>query len=114
MRAHDLDDLLAQARAEPAQPSAALLARVEADALALQPRPAARKARPHKGLWAALSEALGGRGALAGLGSAVAAGLIIGFVQPAPLVSVTGALWPDPAVEAVDLLPDVTDFLSEG
>ncbi|MBD3766244.1 MAG: dihydroorotate dehydrogenase, partial [Rhodobacterales bacterium] len=58
MRSDDLDDLFSAARAEAPVPSAALLARVLADAEAAQPRSAPAPLRaaparpaPRRGLW---------------------------------------------------------------
>ena len=52
-----------------------------ADAQGWQPKPRqAPRAAP--GLWAMLSDLLGGRAALAGLGTAAAFGLMLGVLQP--------------------------------
>lgn len=108
-----LDDLFAQARSAQPQPSEALMARVLADGLAAQPRVAVAavpvvERRP--GLWARIVWALGGAGALAGMGSAAAAGLYIGFVQPVGLSGIEEAVLGVP-LETVELIPSVDDFL---
>jgi hypothetical protein len=40
---------------------------------------------PRRGLWFALAEAFGGRGALAGLGAAAVLGLYVGYADPGGL-----------------------------
>jgi hypothetical protein len=94
MTTDDLDGLLATAARRP-PPSEALMERVLADALALQPQPApsARglpRARP-----GVLMRLAGGvrRGARAGRGSGTAAvfGLALGYYSPATLDYLTGA-----------------------
>lgn len=85
-----LDSLLALARTQPPDPSAALMARVLAEALALQPQPQPAVPRraaalPRRSPWAALAEAFGGRGVLAGLGAAAVLGLGLGYADPGGL-----------------------------
>lgn len=101
-----LDLFLAAARDAAPEPSAALMARVLADAEALQPSPrpqveAAPPGRPaHRvyrrqgwpaRLWqrlaGGLTAALGGAGAVAGLATAALAGVWIGFAQPLPVAT---------------------------
>lgn len=106
MQDSDLDNLLAAARADRPEPSAALMARVIDDADRMQPRPAPRIAAPHPGFWAMLTGAFGGSGALAGMAAATLAGLWVGVAQPAPVSALTAALWPAEAV-SVELFPDV-------
>ncbi|MFN4129162.1 MAG: dihydroorotate dehydrogenase [Paracoccaceae bacterium] len=113
----DLDALLAQAQARPPQPDAAFMARVLGDAHALQPRPARRapvrpilSARP--GLWARLATALGGAVAVAGLGTAAMAGLVVGYVQPEPMVTFAGSMGFGIG-ESLDLFPGFDALLSE-
>lgn len=106
-----LEDLFAAARAAPPVPSEALMARVMAEALAEQPRPAGRVApatRPR--LLARMVWALGGSGVLAGMGTAAAAGLYIGFVQPSGLAGLHEAVLGVP-LETVELVPSVGAFL---
>ena len=66
-------------------PSEALLARIEADALAALPAP--RRAP----LWPALRAALGGWPGIAGLAAASAVGLWIGIAQPSELDGLLGS-----------------------
>lgn len=98
---NDLDDLFALARAE--EPSPALLARVLADAEAVQAKPAPRRSR-----WRFLSVLLAGAGAFGGMATAALAGVWIGMAEPAPLAAVTEAFLPD----TVDLIPTY-EFLAE-
>ncbi|MDT8854096.1 dihydroorotate dehydrogenase [Paracoccaceae bacterium Fryx2] len=124
MQGTDLDDLFAAARNTPVQPGPALLARVLEDAEAHQPRqrdPLPVRLRPAAGppgIWRRLLGALGGGGAVAGLGSAALAGVWIGFAQPAPVAGpvllLTGALWSETTTDIVELIPDLDDILPEG
>lgn len=125
MQNGDLDDLFAAARAATPPPSAALLARIEADGLRLLPRPPARAAalssRPPRGLRGLLSDmvlAVGGLGGAAGLASAMLAGLWIGFVQPQGLSALTegltAGLRSDAMLDSVELIPSLDPFATEG
>lgn len=114
----DLSDLFAQARERVAQPSDALMARVLKDAIDLQP-PApglpARSVTPPaipSGFWATLSDFFGGGGAVAGIGSAAVAGLVIGVWQPTQLTSLTEALLGAP-IETVQMIPSIDQILTE-
>lgn len=102
----DLDDLLAQAGRRVPLVSPAFLARIEADALALQPSlapPAAVAAQAAQTRWwALLTDVFGGSRGLAGLSLAAASGLWIGVAQPVELSSVTDYL---ATPEAMELLP---------
>jgi len=119
MRHDDLDDLFSAARACAPAPSAALLARVLADAEAARPRPAAAPLRaaparpaPRRGPWSALAAALGGGGGIAGLATAAGAGLWLGLVQPVPLAGLT----PVPAavvLDTVELIPSLDLLAAE-
>ena len=91
MTDHDLDALLAAAAKDAAQvPSGDLMARVLADAEAMQPQPAGLAAgpAPRRGMLAGIVSALGGWPSLGGLAAATVAGLWIGF-------SATPTLAPD-------------------
>lgn len=121
MDERDLDDLLNEARTAPRPAAPATLTeRVLADALALQaarqpvahPRPASSAAPP--GLWQALLAAIGGRPALAGLSTAALAGFWLGFAAPAPVATLTDAVFPAQGLELVELLPDDIELLEEG
>lgn len=110
----DLDDLFATARVSRPVPSDALMARVLADALAEQPKAAGMvpvAAVSHAGLWSRVAGLFGGVGALAGIGSAAAAGLFIGYVQPAGLSVLDDAVLGTP-LETVELMPDVDGLLA--
>lgn len=80
-----LEEMFATARAVPEPVPEALVARVLADAAALQPRavsaPQVRR-RPLSGFFSALFGPGAWGGQLAGLALAAAAGVWIGFVQP--------------------------------
>lgn len=106
----DLDDLLLSAARQRIDPSEALLDRVIADALALQPRPVALypSPAPRPGLLARLALALGGGPVLAGVCTAAVAGLMLGYFSPTTYDYLTSGLT---GAEAIDLFP-TTDFLS--
>lgn len=122
----DLDAFFSAARAETPRPSDALLERIAADAAGQTPRPeAARRSGPvravpaRQGFLAALSAMLGGGGALAGLASAMLAGVWLGFAQPAPIAAltqdVTGQIGGQVAsLEQVDLMPSIDSYLTGG
>lgn len=112
-----LDDFFRQARVSDPAPSDRLMARVLADAAAVQAE-AARLARPGVALprpgWLAQVVSLfGGTGALAGLATAAVAGVAVGFVQPAALAPWSGGLWSAVAVDTVELFPDTDTFLAD-
>lgn len=90
-----LDELFAAARSSAPEPSAQLLARISADAQAVQldhtapqtvPEPRRASGREAggqaKGLWGQIIGALGGWTALAGLATATVAGVWIGISPP--------------------------------
>lgn len=112
-----VDDLLHRARATPPAPEADFMARVLADAVAAQPkaagliRPAMSSAR--RGLLARMIAALGGAAALAGIGSAAMAGLVIGYVQPDQLLTLTDTVGITAAGESLELLPGFDTLLTE-
>ncbi len=113
----DLDAILAAARTAGADASEDFLARVLADAYAMQPQPAAVVAVPAASGWrarlvASLS-ALGGMGAAAGLATATLAGVWIGFARP-DLVGGLGLAWTGAQVKSIELLPTVDAWLTEG
>lgn len=117
MTDQDLDDLFAAARAHAPLEDAALQARIYADGLRLQPQPklvARRTASGKFGWWAALSNALGGKRGLAGLGTAAAAGVMLGFVQPTSVLALTEAFFAVQTVDEVDLMPGIDAILTEG
>jgi hypothetical protein len=117
----ELDQLLADLGARRPAVSDALMARVLADAVAVQDSaqspsvPTHVAARPLQGsLWSRIAAAVGGGKVLAGLGSAAIAGVALGFAQPAPLAILTSAIWGQGLDISVDLLPADDDFLAEG
>lgn len=117
MRDTDLDDLFAKARAVEPPQSPALLARVYADAMRVQPKPVAISlAIPaHKQTWwAKLSNALGGKRGLAGLGTAAVAGVMLGLVQPTSVLALTESFFATATVDEVDLMPGIDAILTEG
>lgn len=108
----DLDDLLALAARRPAPPSEALMERVLADALALQPQPAAPRpatAPPRPGLFVRLAGFFGGPPALAGLGSAAVFGLALGYLSPTTLDYLTWG-----AVDTAEFFPEADFLTTEG
>lgn len=111
----NLDDLFAAARRTPASPSEALMARVLADAQEAQPRPRPRPVEPQQrvarpGPWVRLAALFGGAGALAGMGTAAAAGFLIGIAQPGSLAVLGDAMLGTP-LETVELVPSVDGLL---
>lgn len=116
MTHHDLDDLFAQLRSTPPEPSVALLARIAGDAGTHQPRPAMPvRPKARVGFWAGLADVLGGKVAMTGLATATIAGILIGYTQPLPVTGLGDGLWLDAsALEAVELIPDFDAFLVEG
>lgn len=118
MREQDLDDLFVTLRADPPPDSGLLTARILADAATHQPKPAQMTQRhlasPLLGFWARMSQALGGKGVLAGLGAAAVAGVMLGLAQPASLSLLTDTISVQGPIEDLDSLVAVDDFLSEG
>lgn len=114
-----LEDLFGVARAAAPAPSAGLMARVLADAYEAQPLPAPAAAaaavtRPGwRLLLAAMVDGLGGAGAVAGLGTAAAAGLFFGYASPEALDWLAGAVSPSGA-DIYELLSAADLFLTEG
>lgn len=110
----DLDDLLAVAARTAPTPSEALMNRVLADALALQPADPAlvrQAAPPRPGLWSRLAAALGGPPALAGLGTAAVFGVALGYLSPTTLDYLTGTAT---ATDAAEFFPDADFLTTEG
>ena len=109
-----MDDLFALARQTPAAPSEALMQRVLADGLALQPPPRTLAPPPPapRGLWRALADLFGGVAPLAGVGTAAAAGLVLGFVQPQGLSNISAALMGG-QIDTISVLPSVDDLFAE-
>lgn len=117
MSDQDLDDLFAAARAQAPLEDAALQARIYADGMRLQPQPwpiVLPVASGHFRWWVALSNALGGKRGLAGLGTAAAAGVMLGFVQPMSVLALTESFFAAQTVDEVDLMPGIDAILTEG
>ncbi|KAA9005707.1 hypothetical protein [Histidinibacterium aquaticum] len=95
----ELDMLFAEARETRPDVSAALTARIVADAAAEMPRRTGR-AEAAPSLW----RALGGWVGAGTLGAATLAGVWIGLAAPSALSGVTGGLLGEPVV--VSLLPE--------
>lgn len=113
----NLDDLFAGLRASGPVPSGDLMARVLADAAALQPKAVPLAVAPARrgGVLRALSALFGGGPVLAGMGTAAAAGLFIGFAQPSPVSALT-AVWAEDAVTttaALDVSSGIDALISE-
>ena len=111
----DLDALFATARGADVQPSDALMARVLADAAAVQPKavPLVQAGARDTGFWAGLAALFGGGGVLAGLGTVAMAGFYIGFVQPETVMALADGWTTGSSVETVDLMPGVDALLTE-
>jgi hypothetical protein len=114
----ELDQLLAGLGAvRPTVPDA-LMARILADAAAVQdvgqPAHAPMVHGPQGSLWARIAAAVGGGKGLAGLGTAALVGIVLGFLQPAPIADLSSTVWGQTVDVSVDLLPDADDFLAEG
>ncbi|MGL4236487.1 dihydroorotate dehydrogenase [Tabrizicola sp.] len=93
MKDDDLDRLLAAAAREAPTPSPALMDRVLADAIALQPQASAPRpasVSPKAGVIARLAAAFGGPPALAGLCSAAILGVAVGYLSPTTFDYLTG------------------------
>lgn len=109
----DLDALLDLARQHRAEPSEALMARVLADALAEQPQapPVVARRAEGRGLLGWIMDH--GGGMFAGLGTAAAAGLLVGYAAPATVTDLTASLLPGSQIESVDLMPSLGGWLDE-
>ena len=117
MQNSDLDDLLALAAMRPPAPSPALMDRVTADALALQPQPltAPRVAVARPGLMSRLINMLGGPAAMAGVTSAALFGVVLGYLDPSTLdILALGQAADQAETEAVDFFPSVDFLMTEG
>lgn len=102
--------LLAEAAANPPQPSAALMDRVLADALALQPAPrlVPRAPAPQPGPFARLAALFGGAPGLAAVSAAAVLGFAVGYLDPTTLDTIGQGL----AGGTEEMFPTV-DFLTD-
>ena len=107
----DLDDLLASAARRPVVPSDALMQRVLADALAMQPQDVALRSfpKPRPGFFTGLAGLFGGPPALAGLGTAAVFGLALGYLSPNTLNYLTGS-----STETAEFFPEADFLTTEG
>jgi hypothetical protein len=111
-----LDALLALAKSHSPAPSDDFMARILADAVALQPKPQiVRAAAPQRrsGFWTRFATILGGASAVAGIGTAAMAGLVLGYVQPDSLAAVAGGFGFETPSESLELLPGLDTILTE-
>lgn len=112
----DLDKLFGALRDDAPQMSDDLMARILADAAAHQPKSIVTMAAPpvvsQGGFWSAFAALFGGAGALAGIGTAAVAGLVVGFVQPTGLTGLTDAVLGVP-LETVEMIPSVDALWAE-
>ncbi|NJM82956.1 MAG: hypothetical protein HC844_11065 [Tabrizicola sp.] len=108
----DLERFFTAARRNPAEASDVLLTRVLQDAQ--QHQRAAALAPPRRaGWWRRLSLQLGGAPVLAGLGTAMVMGLMVGYIGPSVLSDLTGTTAPE-ADGAFDLFSAAGLFVAEG
>ncbi|RAP42087.1 hypothetical protein BYZ73_06960 [Rhodovulum viride] len=117
MNDHEIEALFAAARAERAEPSAALMARIMDDAMiaaaeAAAPRPVAAQTG-RRGLLAVLVAAIGGWPALAGVATAGVFGLWIGYAGPGDVGTLTATILGS-AYGPNDLVPSLDTYLTEG
>jgi hypothetical protein len=117
-----LEAFFEAARKAAPEPSAALLARVLADAeaeLAARARPAMPAVPRRPGHWLNFVRGLGGWPALAGMATAAVAGVWLGFATPDSLNTLSGGLLlPDSAAatsyDLEDMLPGYVSFAALG
>lgn len=125
LRDRELEALFSAARAAEPDPSEALVARIVADAEAEADRREAAAAavadRPRRaGLRATLAAVFGGWPSLAGLSAAALAGLLVGYVAPDTLQTVSGGYLggEDSSAYGIEDLADpgldYADILGEG
>lgn len=111
----ELEVFFAAARDEGPEPSAALLARVLADAQAGQRVIVSAPARARRSWLRQLIAVLGGWPAVTGLAAAMGAGVIIGAMPPDALTIEAGQLLSgDAGGYAVDMAPDTMFAMAEG
>ncbi len=107
-----LDSLFAQARTANPEPSDDLMARVLADADAVQPRPGVVPASG-MGIWARILDTLGGWPAVSGLAAATVAGIWVGVAPPTSVEDLTANLIGDEvsiSLFSTDLMFEAGEF----
>jgi hypothetical protein len=109
---NDLENLFRAARENPPEAGTAFMARALAEAQAAQPLPRAVAVAPRRNLWARMAAAVGGAVAVAGIGTAAMAGLVIGYVQPEPMLTLAGTIGLGSA-ETLDLMTGYDALLTE-
>ncbi|MBP1805363.1 hypothetical protein [Rubellimicrobium aerolatum] len=109
----ELDDLLAEARALEVVPSAALWARLAADAERERPRPrtVVPAVPPAPGGWRGWLRLLGGWPAVGGFVAATLAGIWIGAAPPTGVSSVLPSLWGEDVSVALGVDEDPLSLL---
>lgn len=112
----ELDALFAEARATPPAASDALLARIEAEALALQPAPvrAAAVVEAKGGGWFTLDLGFSGWSSLGGLTAALVVGFGIGLSPPDAVSTLTSDLLGTDASALEDVFWSFDSSLLEG
>ncbi|MEO8242845.1 MAG: dihydroorotate dehydrogenase [bacterium] len=105
---HDLDELFAVAADHCEIPPASLVAKILADADALQPKPAIQQHFAPRSWFATLADFFGGGLSLAGMSVAAMAGLYIGVAQPTPLVDLTNYVTGSSQSGSLELLPSTS------
>lgn len=92
----DLDDMFAQAQHNTPAPSAELMSRVLGDAITAQPVVAATKTPARLGLFARISDVLGGWPAMGGLVTATVLGFLVGVSPQERIGDPAAALFEQP------------------
>ncbi|GGH55756.1 hypothetical protein GVY41_11680 [Frigidibacter albus] len=107
----ELEAFFSAGRAAAAEPSAAFLARVLAEAEAVQAGRIAPAPPPRQGIWAGVLSALGGWGGAGGLATATIAGVWLGFAGVQGSGTLTAFLAAsDEAAITLELIPDFDSF----
>jgi len=106
----ELEAFFAAGRSAAAEPSAAFLVRVLAEAEAVQAERMAPAPQPRQGIWAGLLSALGGWGGAGGLATATMAGVWLGFAGVQGSGTLTAFLAADEAAITLELIPDFDSF----
>lgn len=110
-KSNDLDDFFAAARTSELAPSGDLMARVLADAAAMQPEAAGIATAPKQSAWAGFMDMIGGWPALSGVAAAGVAGIWLGVSPPMSLEQLTSDMLGTST--SVSLLSDVGGLVGE-